>query len=76
MKIADMMDKKQTDKAKKIMRKAYEVYNEIDALVGQLQREKVDYEEIEELKSARDTACDVVDALQYIQENYGENDYR
>ncbi len=70
------MDKKRTDKAKKIMRKAYEVYNEIDALVGQLQREKVDYEEIEELKSARDTACDVVDALQYIQENYGENDYR
>lgn len=70
-----MMNKKQTDKAKKIMRKAYEVYNEIDALVGQLQREKVDYEEIEELKSARDTACDVVDALQYIQENYGENDY-
>lgn len=58
------------------MRKAYEVYNEIDALVGQLQREKADYEEIEELKSARDTACDVVDALQYIQENYGENDYR
>lgn len=58
------------------MRKAYEVYNEIDALVGQLQREKVDYEENEELKSARDTACDVVDALQYIQENYGENDYR
>lgn len=58
------------------MQKAYEVYNEIDALVGQLQREKVDYEEIEELKSARDTACDVVDALQYIQENYGENDYR
>lgn len=58
------------------MRKAYEVYNEIDALVGQLQREKVDYEEIEELKSARDTACDVVDALQYIQENYGENDNR
>lgn len=71
-----MMDKKQTDKAKTIMRKAYELYNEIDALVGQLQREKVDYEEIEELKSARDTACDVVDALQYIQENYGENDYR
>ena len=70
------MDKKQTDKAKTIMRKAYELYNEIDALVGQLQREKVDYEEIEELKSARDTACDVVDALQYIQENYGENDYR
>lgn len=58
------------------MQKAYEVYNEIDALVGQLQRGKVDYEEIEELKSARDTACDVVDALQYIQENYGENDYR
>lgn len=70
------MDNNQTDKAKKIMRKAYEVYNEIDALVGQLQREKVDYEEIEELKSARDTACDVVDALQYIQETYGENDYR
>ena len=68
------MDKKRTDKAKTIMRKAYEVYNEIDALVGQLQREKADYEEIEELKSARDTACDVVDALQYIQENYGEND--
>lgn len=76
MKIADMMDKKQTDKAKTIMRKAYEVYNEIDALVGQLQREKADYEEIEELKSARNTACNVVDALQYIQENYGENDYR
>lgn len=75
MKIADM-DKKKTDKAKTIMRKAYEVYNEIDALVGQLQREKADYEEVEELKSARDTACDVVDALQYIQENYGENDYR
>lgn len=75
MKIADM-DKKQTDKAKTIMRKAYEVYNEIDALVGQLQREKADYEEIEELKSARNTACNVVDALQYIQENYGENDYR
>lgn len=71
-----MMNKKQTDKAKTIMRKAYEVYNEIDALVGQLQREKADYEEVEELKSARDTACDVVDALQYIQENYGENDYR
>ena len=71
-----MMDKKQTDKAKTIMRKAYEVYNEIDALVGQLQREKADYEEIEELKSARNTACNVVDALQYIQENYGENDYR
>ena len=70
------MDKKRTDKAKKIMRKAYEVYNEIDALVGQLQREKVEIVEIEELKSARDTACDVVDALQYIQENYGENDYR
>lgn len=70
------MDKKRTDKAKTIMRKAYEVYNEIDALVGQLQREKADYEEVEELKSARDTACDVVDALQYIQENYGENDYR
>lgn len=70
------MDNNQKDKAKKIMRKAYEVYNEIDALVGQLQREKVDYEEIEELISARDTACDVVDALQYIQENYGENDYR
>lgn len=70
------MDKKQTDKAKTIMRKAYEVYNEIDALVGQLQREKADYEEIEELKSARNTACNVVDALQYIQENYGENDYR
>lgn len=58
------------------MRKAYEVYNEIDALVGQLQREKADYEEVEELKSARDAACDVVDVLQYIQENYGENDYR
>lgn len=58
------------------MRKAYEVYNEIDALVGQLQREKVDHEEIEELKSARDTACDVVDALQYIQENFGDNDNR
>ena len=74
MKIADM-DKKQTDKAKKIMRKAYEVYNEIDALIDAIKGYS-DYEEVEELKSARDTACDVVDALQYIQENYGENDYR
>ena len=56
------------------MRKAYEVYNEIDALVDAIKGYS-DYEEIEELKSARDTACDVVDALQYIQENYCENDY-
>lgn len=69
------MDKKQTDKVKKIMRKAYEVYNEIDALIDAIKGYS-DYEEVEELKSARDTACDVVDALQYIQENYGENDYR
>ncbi|MDD7440035.1 hypothetical protein [Prevotellamassilia timonensis] len=75
MKIADMMDKKQTDKVKTIMRKAYEVYNEIDALIDAIKGYS-DYEEVEELKSARDTACDVVDALQYIQENYGENDYR
>lgn len=57
------------------MRKAYEVYNEIDALVDAMKCYS-DYEEVEGLKSARDTACDVVDALQYIQENYGENDYR
>ena len=68
------MDKKQTDKAKKIMRKAYEVYNEIDALVGQLQREKVGWEEIEELKSARNTSCNVVDSLQYIIETFDDND--
>ena len=70
-----MMDKKQTDKVKTIMRKAYEVYNEIDALVDAI-KSYSDYEEVEELKSARDTVCDVADALQYIQENYGENDYR
>lgn len=70
-----MMNKKQTDKVKTIMRKAYEVYNEIDALVDAIKGYS-DYEEVEKLKSARDTACDVVDALQYIQENYGENDYR
>lgn len=75
MKIDDMMDKKQTDKVRTIMRKAYEVYNEIDALIDAIKGYS-DYEEVEELKSARDTACDVVDALQYIQENYGENDYR
>lgn len=73
MKIADM-DKKKTDKAKTIMRKAYEVYNEIDALVGQLQREKVDYEEIEELITARNTSCNVVDSLQYIIETFDDND--
>lgn len=65
------MDKKQTDKVKTIIRKAYEVYNEIDALVDAIKGYS-DYEEVEELKSARDTACDVVDALQYIQENYGK----
>ncbi len=56
------------------MRKAYEVYNEIDALVGQLQREKVDYEEIEELITARNTSCNVVDSLQYIIETFDDND--
>lgn len=69
------MDTKQTGKIKAIERKAYEVYKEIDALVDQLQREKVGWEEIEELKSARDTSCDVVDALQYVREEFGSNDY-
>lgn len=69
------MDTKQTGKIKAIEHKAYEVYKEIDALVVQLQREKVGWEEIEELKSARDTSCDVVDALQYVREEFGSNDY-
>nr|DAH55626.1 MAG TPA: hypothetical protein [Caudoviricetes sp.] len=69
------MDTKQTGKIKAIERKAYELYKEIDALVDQLQREKVGWEEIEELKSARDTSCDVVDALQYVREEFGSNDY-
>lgn len=69
------MDTKQTGNIKAIERKAYEVYKEIDALVVQLQKEKVGWEEIEELKSARDTSCDVVDALQYVREEFGSNDY-
>lgn len=69
------MDTKQTGKIKAIERKAYELYKEIDALVDQLQREKVGWEEIEELKLARDTSCDVVDALQYVREEFGSNDY-
>lgn len=69
------MDTKQTDKIKAIERKAYEVYKEIDALVDQLQKEKVGWEEIEGLKSARVTSCDVVDALQYFREEFGSNDY-
>lgn len=66
------MDKKQTDKVKAIERKAYEVYNEIDALVDKLKREKIDRAVIEELNSARNTACNVVDAMQYIKENFGD----
>lgn len=69
------MDTKQTGKIKAIERKAYEVYKEIDALVDQLQRERVGWEEIEELKSARNTSCNVVDALQYVREEFGSNDY-
>lgn len=69
------MDTKQTGKIKAIELKAYDVYKEIDALVDQLQREKVGLEEIEELKSARETSCDVVDALQYFREEFGNNDY-
>lgn len=69
------MDTKQTGKIKAIERKAYEVYKEIDALVVQLQKEKVGWEEIEELKLARNTSCDVVDALQYVREEFGSNDY-
>lgn len=69
------MDTKQTGRIKAIENKAYEVYKEIDALVVQLQKEKVGWEEIEELKSARDTSCDVVDALQYVREEFGSNDY-
>ena len=69
------MDTKQTGKIKAIEHKAYEVYKEIDALVVQLQKEEVSWEEIEELKSARDTSCDVVHALQYVREEIGGNDY-
>lgn len=69
------MDTKQTDKIKAIERKAYEVYKEIDALVDKLQREKVGWEEIEELKSARETSCNVIDALQYFREEFDCNDY-
>nr|DAH16477.1 MAG TPA: hypothetical protein [Caudoviricetes sp.] len=69
------MDTKQTGNIKAIERKAYEVYKEIDALVDQLQRGKVGWEEIEELKSARNTSCNVVDALQYVREEFGSNDY-
>lgn len=69
------MDTKHTGKIKAIERKAYEVYKEIDALVDQLQREKVGWEEIEELKSARETSCNVVDALQYFRKEFGNNDY-
>lgn len=69
------MDTKQTGKIKAIERKAYEVYKEIDALVDQLQKGKVGWEEIEELKSARNTSCNVVDALQYVREEFGSNDY-
>ena len=69
------MDTKQTGSIKAIERKAYEVYKEIDALVDQLQRGKVGWEEIEELKSARNTSCNVVDALQYVREEFGSNDY-
>uniref|UniRef100_UPI004029EB5A hypothetical protein n=1 Tax=Prevotellamassilia timonensis TaxID=1852370 RepID=UPI004029EB5A len=69
------MDTKQTGKIKAIEHKAYEVYKEIDALVVQLQKEKVGWEEIEELKLARDTSCNVVDALQYVREEFGGNDY-
>lgn len=69
------MDTKQTDKIKAIERKAYEVYKEIDALVDQLQRENVGWEEIEELKSARETSCNVVDALQCFRKEFGNNDH-
>lgn len=69
------MDTKQTGEIKAIERKAYEVYKEIDALVDQLQRERVGWEEIEELKSVRNTSCNVVDALQYVREEFGSNDY-
>lgn len=69
------MDTKQTGKIKAIEHKAYEVYKEIDALVVQLQRENVDWEIIDELKSTRDASCDVVDALQYVREEYGDNEY-
>lgn len=69
------MNSKDTERIKVIERKAYEVYNEIDALVDAMKGYS-DYEEVEELKSARDTACDVVDALQYIQETFGDNDNR
>lgn len=71
----DKMDKKETMRIKSIERKAYEVYKEVDALVGQLQRENVDWEIIDELKSTRDASCDVVDALQSVREEYGDNEY-
>lgn len=71
----DNIDKKQTMRIKAIERKAYEVYKEVDELVEHLQRENVDWEIIDELKSARNTSCNVVDALQYVREEYGDNDY-
>ena len=69
------MNSKDTDRIKVIERKAYEVYNEIDALIETMKGYS-DYEEIEEIKAALGTACDVVDALQYIQETFGDNDNR
>ena len=57
----DKMDKKETMRIKSIERKAYEVYKEVDALIDHLQRENVDWEIIDELKSTRDASCDVVD---------------
>ncbi len=70
----DNIDKKQTMRIKAIERKAYEVYKEVDALVEHLRRENVDWEIIDELKSTRNASCNVVDALQYVREEYGDND--
>lgn len=55
---------------KSLMSKAYDVYNEIDRLLSY----RGESEETEELKTARNTACDVVDSLQYIIETFGDND--
>lgn len=69
------MDTKQTGKIKAIEHKDYKCINLFIHLVGLVQKEKVGWEEIEELKSARNTSCNVVDALQYVREEFGSNDY-
>lgn len=67
-----MMNHNESVNIKTLMYKAYEVYNGIDRFLSY----RGESEETEELKSARNTACDVVDALQYILETFGDNDNR